>query len=95
MEQVRPAGTVVMVGIADDPDPDHPRRPGDQGDHPARGAGVHLRDFQESIRLLSGGRGPVDALVTGIFGLDRADELFDELLRPETEHLKIMLDPAA
>jgi (R,R)-butanediol dehydrogenase/meso-butanediol dehydrogenase/diacetyl reductase len=93
MEVVRPAGTVVMVGIADDPTPIIPMILAIK-EIRLRGALAYTTaDFEESIALLARGAVPVDALVTGIFSLQHADELFDELLRPETQHLKIMLDP--
>jgi len=95
MEQVRPAGTVVMVGIADDPTPIVPIVLA-MKEITLRGALAYTTaDFEEAIRLVQTDAIPVDALVTGVFELGRADELFDELLRPGTEHLKILLDPAA
>lgn len=50
-------------------------------------------DFDEALELIAAGRLPVDRIVTGREPLERADELFAELLRPETEHLKVLLRP--
>lgn len=51
-------------------------------------------DFDEAIELIARGAVPVDDLVTARVGLDRAQEMFDELLAPATEHVKVLLRPS-
>jgi (R,R)-butanediol dehydrogenase / meso-butanediol dehydrogenase / diacetyl reductase len=50
-------------------------------------------EFQHALELLRNGHVPADDLLTGSFPLEEADALFAELLRPETEHLKVLLRP--
>jgi (R,R)-butanediol dehydrogenase / meso-butanediol dehydrogenase / diacetyl reductase len=50
-------------------------------------------EFAQAIALLAAGRVPAGDLITGTFPLERAQELFDELVSPDTEHLKVLLCP--
>jgi len=49
--------------------------------------------FDEALALIASGELPVDQIVTAREPLERAEELFGELLRPDTEHLKVLLRP--
>lgn len=49
-----------------------------------------MRPEGEGLRA---GRIPADELITGTFPLEDAHALFEELVSPETEHLKVLLKP--
>jgi 2-desacetyl-2-hydroxyethyl bacteriochlorophyllide A dehydrogenase len=51
-------------------------------------------DFDEALALIQAGQVPTDELITGREPLARAQECFDDLLSPETEHLKVLLMPS-
>jgi 2-desacetyl-2-hydroxyethyl bacteriochlorophyllide A dehydrogenase len=93
LELVRGAGTVVAVGVLEEPVPlnqlllilKEAR---------IQGAFAYRReDFAEALELLRSGTVPADKLITDVVPLDRAQELFDELRRPGTEQLKVLLRP--
>lgn len=95
MAQVRPAGTIVMVGIADDPTPIIPGVLA-MKEITIKGALAYRRaDFDEAIRLLAAGDIPVERIVTTVAKLEQAEDMFQELVRPGTEQLKILLSPTA
>ena len=50
-------------------------------------------DFERSIELLASGELPAADVITEVAPLGRAQELFDELRRPGTEQLKVLLQP--
>jgi threonine dehydrogenase-like Zn-dependent dehydrogenase len=50
-------------------------------------------DFEEAVALLAAGKLPADRLVTDTVPLDRAQEMFDALEDPATEHIKVLLEP--
>lgn len=49
--------------------------------------------FDEALALIASRQLPVDQIVTAREPLERAEQLFAELLRPDTEHLKVLLRP--
>lgn len=51
--------------------------------------------FDEAIELLAAGKVPIERLVTAREPLERAGEMFGELLTPGTEHVKVLLRPSA
>lgn len=50
-------------------------------------------EFQAAIELLATGAIPVDDLVTATMPLERAEQAFQSLTAPGSEHLKILLTP--
>ena len=50
-------------------------------------------DFERSIELLASGELPAADVITEVVPLGRAQEMFDELTRPGTEQLKVLLHP--
>ncbi|HET8975413.1 MAG TPA: alcohol dehydrogenase catalytic domain-containing protein, partial [Solirubrobacterales bacterium] len=95
LELVRGAGTVVSAGVLEEPVPlnqlllilKEAR---------IQGAFAYRReDFARAIELLASGEIPAESLVTEVAPLSRAQELFDELRRPGTEQLKVLLRPGA
>jgi 2-desacetyl-2-hydroxyethyl bacteriochlorophyllide A dehydrogenase len=93
LELVRPAGAIVACGVLEEPVPVN------QlllilKEAQIRGAFAYRReDFERAIELLASGDLPGDALITEVVALGRAQEMFEELLRPGTEHLKVLLKP--
>lgn len=93
LELVRPAGTVVAMGVLEEPVPvnqllliiKEARIQGSMAYGPS--------DFERSQELLGSGRIPADELITEVAPLSRAEELFGELRRPGTEQLKVLLRP--
>lgn len=51
-------------------------------------------NFDEAIELLAAGRVPAERLITAREPLERAEELFAELLRPGTDQVKVLLKPS-
>ena len=93
LELVAGAGTVVAVGVLEEPVPlnqlllilKEAR---------IQGAFAYRReDFAAAIELLESGGIPAEELITEVASLDRAQELFDELRRPGTGQLKVLLRP--
>ena len=92
LELVAPAGTIVPA-----------RARGARADQPAAadheggrilGAFAYRReDFERAIELLASGELPAADLITEVVPLARAQEMFDELGRPGTEQLKVLLAP--
>jgi len=95
IELVAPSGRVILLGVLEEPveisqlllmfkeaeiRSSFAYRPG---------------DFDEAIDLISAGRIPVERLVTARAPLERAHEMFAELERPGTEHIKVLLKPGS
>lgn len=93
LELVRPAGVVVACGVLEEPVPLN------QLLLILKEARIHgsfayaREDFAEAIELLAAAAVPADELITEVAPLSRAQELFDELLRPGTDQLKVLLQP--
>ncbi|MCE3267562.1 MAG: alcohol dehydrogenase [Solirubrobacterales bacterium] len=93
LELVAPAGIVVAAGVLEEPVPIN------QvlliiKEARIQGAFAYRReDFERSIELLESGRIPAAELITEVAPLARAQEMFDELRRPGTEQLKVLLAP--
>ena len=93
LELVRPAGTVVAMGVLAEPVPvnqllliiKEARIRGSMAYGPS--------DFERSIELLASGTIPAEELITEVAPLARAQELFEQLRRPGTEQLKVLLRP--
>ena len=52
-------------------------------------------NFDEAIELIAAGRVPAERLITPRAPLERAEEMFAELLRPGTDQVKVLLKPGA
>lgn len=90
---VRQLGRVVLVGIA----LDTLRLPATAivfNEVEIVGALTYRRDeFAEAIDLLAAGDVPSEALITGVVGLERAEEMFQTLTAPGNTHIKVLLEP--
>lgn len=93
LELVAPAGTVVAVGVHDEPAPINQLLLA-MKEARIQGAFAYRReDFERAIELLDSGEIPAAELITGVVPLGAAQEMFDELRRPGTEQLKVLLRP--
>ena len=93
LELVRGAGVLVAVGVLEEPVPLNQlllilKEARIQGVF-----GYTREDFARAIELLAAGEVPADDLITEVVPLGRAQEMFDELRRPGTEQLKVLLRP--
>lgn len=93
LELVRAAGVIVAAGVLEAPVPlnqlllilKEAR---------IQGAFAYRReDFERAIELLASGELPAAELITEVAPIGRAQELFDELRRPGTDQLKVLLRP--
>lgn len=56
-------------------------------------AGCSRADFQHALALLASGAIPEADVITAIVDLGEADAMFEQLLSPQTEHVKVLLKP--
>jgi (R,R)-butanediol dehydrogenase / meso-butanediol dehydrogenase / diacetyl reductase len=93
IELVAPSGTIVLLGVMEEPvEINHLLLMLKEAQMRASFA-YRPANFTEALELVATGRVPAERLVTGREPLERANEMFDELLRPETEHIKVLLQP--
>jgi len=93
LELVRHAGTVVCLGLQEEPVPLNQlllilKEASLQGSFAYR-----REDFAEALELLASGAVPAGELITEVAPLSRAPELFEQLLAPDTDQLKVLLAP--
>ena len=94
IEILAPEGTVALVGMLEEPVPisqlnvmlKEAKLRGSFAYRPA--------NFDEAVAMISAGKVPTDELVTSRIGLDGVAAAFEELLRPGTPELKILIEPA-
>lgn len=93
IELVAPTGRVVLLGVLEEPV--HISQlllMLKEGELRASFA-YRPSDFDEAIELIAAGKVPVERLVTAREPLERTEAMFDELVRPETEQIKVLLKP--
>jgi 2-desacetyl-2-hydroxyethyl bacteriochlorophyllide A dehydrogenase len=93
IELVATSGRVVLLGVLEEPVPISQLLLMLKEAEIRSSFAYRPSNFTEAIELISTGKVPVAELVTGREPLEQAQEMFDELLRPETEHLKVLLTP--
>jgi (R,R)-butanediol dehydrogenase / meso-butanediol dehydrogenase / diacetyl reductase len=90
---VRPLGQVILVGIALEP-LDLAAPPLVLKEAEIRGALTYRRaDFAGAIELLAAGAIPADELITRTAPLDQAEAMFQTLVAPGNDQLKVVLQP--
>jgi 2-desacetyl-2-hydroxyethyl bacteriochlorophyllide A dehydrogenase len=93
LELVRSAGTIVACGVLEEPVQINQLLLIIK-EVRIQGAFAYRReDFEGAIELLASGQVPADELITNVVALGEAQAMFDELLRPGTEQLKVLLQP--
>jgi threonine dehydrogenase-like Zn-dependent dehydrogenase len=93
LELVRPAGTVVALGVLEEPVPINQLLLIVK-EATVRGSFAYSkRDFAAAIALVAAGELPGEKVITEIAPLERAWELFNDLSAPGTEQMKVLLRP--
>ena len=93
IELVRPRGRVVLLGVLEEP-VTISQLVLLVKEAELRASFAYLPDdFARALDLLASGRVDTTTLVTAVAGFDEAQAWFDELVRPETDHLKVLLRP--
>jgi (R,R)-butanediol dehydrogenase/meso-butanediol dehydrogenase/diacetyl reductase len=94
VELVAPAGTIVLVGMLEEPVPISQLNVMLK-EAVLRGSFAYRpKDFDEAVAILAAGAVPADELITSRRPLADAAACFAELRRPGTEELKILLVPS-
>ncbi|SRR5579884_2691739 len=95
LEATRPDGTVVQVAIFNHPVPLHPAQHLTlQAKRLVGSLGYTPRDYERVIDLMAAGKLPAERLVTATIPLRDVVELgLDELVRPDTQQVKILVQP--
>lgn len=93
LELVAPGGTVVACGVLEEPVAVNQLLLILKEARLLGAFAYRRRDFERAIELLAAGAIPSEELITEVAPLERAQELFEELGRPGTEQLKVLLAP--
>lgn len=93
IELVSPCGVVVLLGVLEEPVEISQLLLMLKEAQIRASFAYRPASFTEALELIAAGRIPADRLITGRAPLERAQELFDELVQPQTEHLKVLLTP--
>ena len=94
IELVAPSGRVILLGVLEEPVPISQLLLMLKEAQIRSSFAYRPADFDEAIALIEGGKVPAGELITGREPLGRAQACFDDLLSPETEHLKVLLKPS-
>ena len=93
VELIATEGTIALVGMLDEPVPISQLNVMLK-EAVLRGSFAYRpKGFDEAVEMLAAGTVPVDDLVTSRHPLEDAADCFEELLRPSTPELKILLQP--
>ena len=94
IELVAPSGRVILLGVLEEPVPISQLLLMLKEAQIRSSFAYRPADFDEAIALIEAGKVPAGELITGHAPLAQAQECFDQLLSPETEHLKVLLKPS-
>jgi 2-desacetyl-2-hydroxyethyl bacteriochlorophyllide A dehydrogenase len=94
IELVAPSGRVILLGVLEEPVSISQLLLMLKEAQVRSSFAYRPADFDEAIALIEAGKVPADELITGRAPLAQAQECFDELLSPETGHLKVLLKPS-
>jgi 2-desacetyl-2-hydroxyethyl bacteriochlorophyllide A dehydrogenase len=94
IELVGPGGRVILLGVLEEPVPISQLLLMLKEAQIRSSFAYRPADFDEAIALIETGKVPADELITGRAPLSQAQECFEDLLSPETEHLKVLLKPS-
>jgi 2-desacetyl-2-hydroxyethyl bacteriochlorophyllide A dehydrogenase len=94
VELVAPSGRVILLGVLEEPVAISQLLLMLKEAQIRSSFAYRPADFDEAIALIAAGKVPADELITGREPLARAQACFDELVSPETEHLKVLLKPS-
>lgn len=94
IELVAPSGRVVLLGVLEEPVPISQLLLMLKEAQIRSSFAYRPSDFDEALALIEAGKVAAEDMITLSQPLARAQECFDELLSPGTEHLKVLLKPA-
>ena len=94
VELVAPSGRVILLGVLEEPVSISQLLLMLKEAQIRSSFAYRPADFDEAISLIETGKVPAADLITGRAPLSRAQECFDDLVSPETEHLKVLLKPS-
>ena len=94
VELVAPSGRVILLGVLEEPVPISQLLLMLKEAQIRSSFAYRPADFDEAIGLIEAGKVPAGELITGRVPLAQAQDCFDQLLSPETEHLKVLLKPS-
>jgi (R,R)-butanediol dehydrogenase/meso-butanediol dehydrogenase/diacetyl reductase len=85
-------GTAVVVSVFEDEAQFHPNDIM-QAERTVVGSFGYDDEFPVTLRMMADGRLNPEAFVTGTVGLDDVDSAFRQLVEPDSEHVKILVEP--
>ena len=85
-------GTVVVVSVFEEAASIHPNDIM-QAERNVRGAFAYNGEFPTTLELLADGAFSPDSYITGTAPLTELDEAFQQLMDPESGHIKILVEP--
>jgi (R,R)-butanediol dehydrogenase / meso-butanediol dehydrogenase / diacetyl reductase len=94
-ELVAPEGVICLLGVLEEPVEISQMNLILKEAQIRASFGYRPGNFDQAIELIASGRVPVERLITAREPLERAEAMFAELLRPGTNHVKVLLKPAA
>jgi 2-desacetyl-2-hydroxyethyl bacteriochlorophyllide A dehydrogenase len=94
VELVAPSGRVILLGVLEEPVPISQLLLMLKEAQIRSSFAYRPADFDEAIALIEAGKVAAGDLITDRVPLAQAQECFDELVSPETEHLKVLLKPS-
>jgi 2-desacetyl-2-hydroxyethyl bacteriochlorophyllide A dehydrogenase len=93
IELVAPSGRIVLLGVLEEPVEISQLLLMLKEAQIRASFAYRPKDFDEAIELIAAGKIPAERLITGREPLERAQEMFEELENPATEHIKVLLHP--
>jgi 2-desacetyl-2-hydroxyethyl bacteriochlorophyllide A dehydrogenase len=93
LELVRPAGVIVALGVLEEPVPLNQLLLIVKEASVLGAFAYQPQDFEQALELLAAGEIPADELITEVAPLESAQAMVDELRRPGTDQLKVLLRP--
>ena len=92
-ELVAPSGVIALLGVLEEPVEISQMNLMIKEAQVRASFAYRPANFDEAIELIAAGRVPAERLITAREPLERAEEMFAELLRPGTDQVKVLLKP--
>lgn len=92
LESVRKGGAVTLIGIFEKPNPEIPMNLFIQKEITLAGSQGYNWDFQDALAMLTHTNLPLESLITHRFPLDKIQDAFNVLIRPQNQALKVLIE---
>lgn len=92
MRSTKYDGTIVVVSVFEDEAHIHPNDIM-QAERTVIGSFAYDDEFPITLRMIADGRLTPEAFVTGSVSLEDVDQAFQQLVDPESNHIKILVEP--